>query len=77
MAPGGGLPTGSVIYLTKKKRLGSVALSGGMAALPVKSGRLLNEVITLDYGGDADYQPSTLTLKLTSKLLSKVGQALA
>jgi hypothetical protein len=76
MAPGGGLPTGTLTYLIRKKRLGSVRISGGTATLPAKSGSLLNKVITFDYGGDADYLPSTLTLKLTSKLLKAMSRPL-
>jgi hypothetical protein len=41
--------------------LGNVAVAGGQATLLVKASKLLNQSITVIYGGDADFGPSTVT----------------
>ena len=70
MAPGAGVPTGTVTFETivkgkgKKakataKVLGTVALSGGSVVLTVKPNSVLKLPITIVYGGDADFHSST------------------
>jgi len=41
--------------------LGNVAVAGGQAALLVKASSVLNKSISIVYGGDADFGPSTVT----------------
>ncbi len=64
LAPGGGVPSGTVTFeLMQKKKvkiLGTVSLSGGAAMLAVKPNGVLKKSITILYGGDADFQASTL-----------------
>jgi len=69
LAPGGGVPTGRVAFelLTRSGKkihtqmLGNVAVAGGQAALLVKASSVLNKSISIVYGGDADFGPSTVT----------------
>ena len=89
VSPGGGVPTGNVIFeLVKKTRkktkvttLGTMQLRGGDATLPVKSKQVLNKAVTIVYSGDADFLPVTntpLTLKksqLTSLARSVIAAA--
>ncbi len=69
-APGAGVPTGTVTFelLPKNKKptvLGTASLSGGVATLTVATASVLNESIKILYGGDADFQTSTLTRTIT------------
>jgi hypothetical protein len=59
-APGGGTPTGSVVFwdVTTGKDLGSVSLSGGSATLIV-SLPVGSNTIRVTYGGDTNFLPST------------------
>ena len=67
VAPGGGVPTGIVTFMMKKKKLGTVALVGGQATLPSSPVSVLNKPITVTYGGGGDFQSSTLSSpRLTS-----------
>ena len=63
LAPGGGVPTGTVTFELKQKKkvkvLGTVALVGGEATLAVKPKVVLKKSITIVYGGDADFRAST------------------
>ena len=78
LAPGGGVPTGVVSFRIKKKTLGTVALVGGQAALPVKSRSVLNKPITVIYGGGGDFQSSTLaSTTLTSRSFARPAHSLA
>ena len=65
VAPGAGVPAGTVIFeMTKKKKvkvLGTAALSGGSATLAVKPNAVLKKSITILYGGDTAFLPSTST----------------
>jgi Bacterial Ig-like domain (group 3) len=76
LGPGEGTPTGRVAFelLTKRGKkihtqmLGNVAVAGGQATLLVKASSVLNKSITIVYGGDADFGPSTVTSpRLTQK----------
>jgi Bacterial Ig-like domain (group 3) len=78
LAPGGGLPTGSVTFelLTKQRKkikvtkLGTAAVVGGQATLTFKPQKVLNKVLTIVYSGDSNFQTATITLpKLTQKSL--------
>jgi hypothetical protein len=67
--PGGGVPTGMVTFeflmkhgkKSKVKMLGRAALHGAEATLTVKPKAVLKKPITIIYGGDSNYQASTLT----------------
>ena len=69
MAPGGGVPTGTVtfeIQVKSKKKvtekvLGTATLSGGSATLTVKPNSVLKKPIKIVYGGDADFLSSSLS----------------
>ena len=72
VAPGGGVPTGVVSFMMKKKKLGTVALVDGQATLSLKPRSILNKTITVIYGGGADFQSSTLSSpRLTSRSLAR------
>ena len=72
VAPGGGVPTGVVSFMMKKKKLGTVALVDGQATLSLKPRSILNKTITVTYGGGADFQSSTLSSpRLTSRSLAR------
>ncbi len=71
LAPGGGVPTGTVSFMWKKKRLGTATLSGGQATLAIKPASVLNRSITVIYNGTNDFRPASLvTSKLTSRSLA-------
>jgi hypothetical protein len=75
LAPGGGVPTGTVTFMLKKKVLGTLALGGGQATLAVKPNSVLNKSITIIYGGSADFRSSTFaSLKLTSRSLTTLAR---
>jgi hypothetical protein len=57
VSPGGGIPTGTVTFLVNKKTLGTLALGGGQATLTLKATSVLNKAITVNYTGDAEFQP--------------------
>jgi hypothetical protein len=75
VSPGGGVPSGDVIFevLSRKKKktttkvLGTAALNRGAAVLAFKSKLVLSQVITIVYGGDTDFETSTLTAPKLSK----------
>jgi hypothetical protein len=74
-APGGGVPTGEVTFMLKKKALGTVALGGGQATLAVKPNSVLNKSITIIYGGSADFRSSTFaSVKLTTRSLTTLAR---
>jgi hypothetical protein len=58
-APGGGTPTGTVTIYDGKKSLGTVSLSGGMAALTTRKWKPGNHAITVIYHGDSDFTGGT------------------
>jgi hypothetical protein len=77
LAPGGGVPTGTVSFMMKKKRLGTAILSGGQATLAVKPGSVLNKSISIIYSGASEFRPASLTTtKLTSPSLAAVPHPL-
>ena len=67
--PGGGLPTGQVIFelikrhgkKTQVTKLGTTSVSGGEATLTVKPNAVLNQTLTIVYSGDADFMASTMS----------------
>ena len=71
VAPGGGIPMGTVTFLVKQKKkmktLGTVTLVGGEATLTLKAGRVLHKAITLVYSGDADETASTATPRVVTR----------
>jgi hypothetical protein len=82
LAPGAGVPTGTVTFEVRKTRkkeviLGTMALGGGEATLAVKSASVLKKPITIVYGGDADFQASTVNLTLTPASLTTMARPLA
>ncbi len=79
MAPGAGVPDGTVKFelLQKKKKpkvLGMESLSGGMATLPVKPTAVLKKSIMIIYTGDVDFQASMLTMTITNGSLIRTAQ---
>jgi parallel beta-helix repeat protein len=73
IAPGEGIPTGTVRFIYKKKTLGSASLSGGQATLTEKASSVLNKAITVVYSGDPNFQSSTVTsVKLTQNGLKSL-----
>ncbi len=74
LSPGAGVPTGTVTFEVRKNKkheltLVRLVLGRGEAALVVNSKKVHKKSITIAYGGDADFQASTLTTTLTSASL--------
>ena len=75
VSPGGGLPTGTVIFevVTKKKKktvtktLGVARVDGGAGTSTLKPTKVLGKAITVVYSGDANFQASTLAAPKLSK----------
>ena len=61
LAPGSGTPAGTITFKVKKKTLGSVSLSGGMATLTVKAASVLKKAVTIIYTGDGNFTSTTVT----------------
>ena len=57
-APGAGTPTGSVTFLDGASPLGTVALSGGSAAVTMSTWTVGSHSITSSYAGDANFKSS-------------------
>jgi hypothetical protein len=74
IAPGAGVPTGTVTFEVQKKTrkkvteqvLGTVPLSGGSATLTVKPKSVLKQSVTILYGGDGDFQASSSTASVSA-----------
>jgi fibronectin-binding autotransporter adhesin len=67
-APGGGTPTGTVIFMDGSTVLGSQTLSGAVATLITSSLSVSNHKIKVVYGGDSNFigsQSSVLTQTVT------------
>ena len=82
VAPGGGVPSGTVTFEVKKNKkkeivLGTVGLSGGDATLAVKPNSVLKKSITIVYGGDANFQNSTVALTLSPTSLTTMARPMA
>jgi predicted outer membrane repeat protein len=58
LAPGQGIPSGTLKFMIKKKKLGTLALGGGTATLTLKLNNVLNRAVTVVYSGDGNFQPS-------------------
>ena len=75
ISPGGGVPTGTVVFelLTKKKKktvtkiLGTATVNGGAGMLTLKPTKVLGKVITIVYSGDANFEASRLAAPKLSK----------
>ncbi len=77
LAPGGGTPTGTITFKVKKKTLGSVSLSGGMATLTVKATNVLKKAVTIIYTGDGNFAAATVTPPAVSQgALRSVAQSI-
>jgi hypothetical protein len=76
LAPGGGVPTGTIAFSTKKKRLGTADLINGQATLTLKPRRIPRGSITVLYSGVAGYRSSELVSpKLTARSLEALARA--
>jgi hypothetical protein len=82
VAPGGGVPTGRVIFEFVKKHgkkvtvkaLGTAELSGGEATLTLKPNQVLNKPLRIVYSGDPDFLASTMSPpKLTKSRIASSG----
>ncbi|MFI5460158.1 MAG: beta strand repeat-containing protein, partial [Isosphaerales bacterium] len=82
VAPGGGVPTGQVIFeFVKKHRkkvtvktLGTAELSGGEATLTFKPNQVLKKPLTIVYSGDPDFLGSMMSPpKLTKSGIASSG----
>ncbi len=83
IAPGAGVPSGTVTFEIQKKvrkkvtekMIGTMSLSGGAATLSVKPKSVLKKPITIVYGGDASFTTSTSPVsKLTPALLKSLAR---
>ena len=75
ISPGGGVPTGTVIFelLTKKKKktvtktLGTAVVNNGAGTVTLKPNKVLGKAITIVYSGDANFEASMLAAPKLSK----------
>ena len=79
VAPGGGVPTGTVTFEVKKNKkkeitLGTVGLSGGTATLSVKPNSVLKKSITILYSGDANFTSNSEATTLSSASLTAMAR---
>jgi hypothetical protein len=58
VAPGAGLPTGTVTVLVDGRVLLTEALSDGTAVVTLKAKRALKKTVTLAYSGDTRFRAS-------------------
>ena len=69
VSPGGGVPTGEVLFESQKKvkkktkvtTLGTAPVIHGDATLTLKANRVLKKAITIVYNGDTDFLGNTVT----------------
>jgi hypothetical protein len=69
ISPGGGVPTGEVLFESQKKvkkktkvtTLGTAPVIRGDATLTLKANQVLKKAITIVYNGDADFLGNTVT----------------
>jgi hypothetical protein len=59
VAPGSGVPAGSVTFFRRARRLRTQALSNGTSVLSLKLGQALNRLFSVQFGGSADFQGSS------------------
>jgi hypothetical protein len=59
VAPGGGIPTGTVTYFDSTTSLTNITLSGGKAAFTTSTLSIGTHSITVQYNGDSNYKLST------------------
>lgn len=64
-APGGGIPTGSVLFSVGGRTLGSSTLADGIATLDYSVPPNVTEAILATFQGDADYTTSNATITAT------------
>ena len=79
VAPGGGVPTGTVTFEVKKNKkkeitLGTVGLSGGTATLSVKPKSVLKKSITILYSGDTNFTSSSEVMTLSAASLTSMAR---
>jgi hypothetical protein len=75
LAPGGGVPTGTIFVMTRKKRLMTADLSNGQVTLRLNPRRVTREPLTIVYGGAAGYRSSTLLWPRLTKSLGRLARA--
>ena len=74
-APGGGTPTGTVVFLTGRRKLGSAVLAGGEAAVKVRPGLIHQGGVQAQYRGDARFLPSVSPrVKITGKVTAAMAR---
>jgi hypothetical protein len=66
-------PTGTVTFLDGGSSLGSVALSGGMAAFTTSALAVGNHAITVSYAGDTRFNPSIGSLAGNGQAVAKAA----
>ena len=57
-SPGGGTPTGPVVFFSGSRKIGSVNLTGGGAVLTLNASRVLNTKVKAQYNGDTNFLAS-------------------
>ena len=67
ISPGSGAPTGTVTFSTGSTSLGTVAVVGGVAALPTTSLPIGTDTLVAKFSGDANSLGSSTTLQQTVK----------
>jgi autotransporter-associated beta strand protein len=65
VAPGEGVPTGTVVFKHGATTLGTATLSNGVATLQTALGAVGNDGVTATYSGDANNSPSSTAITIT------------
>jgi Bacterial Ig-like domain (group 3)/NHL repeat len=77
VAPGSGVPTGTVTLFVNGRVLSTTTLNDGSAILTVKPRRVLRKTVKISYGGDTDFQSSAAAgVHITPKSLQSTARKL-
>ena len=71
VAPGGGLPGGTVTFLDGASSIGAGTLSGGVATFSTSALSIGSHTITTSYGGDGNFNGSTGSLTGNPQVVTK------
>jgi VCBS repeat-containing protein len=77
MAPGAGLPTGTVTFLDGSSAIGTATLSGGTASFTSSALAVTNHGISASYGGDGNFNGGSGSLSGNPQVVGKASTATA
>ena len=77
VAPGAGVPTGTVTFLDGGGPIGTGTLSGGIATFSTSALSMANHTLTSSYGGDGSFNGSTGSLNSNPQVVNKSNSTTA